>query len=263
MMSIYEDDYDIDNDELQELPELKSLHSELINEEITEQVENPFLNKINFLDEYFDEYDDLVEQYDENPDMMNKLESDAKDFCGEVLNLIDKKFNLDLDEDIVSGYSVDEIRSITYSLYDFFIVSYVKNLKKFFVKYIVKNKDDIYSVLSEVKDRNDVMTVSYKQKLNNEEVAVIVSNLRTVIEYINSLDLEPLQLLDIYNPERYDVYQITALISEGTLTGDFVSKFLEPVIYQDTSEDYIEIFTSIEGGLIKKFRKQEMQDDDY
>ena len=144
MMSIYEDDYDIDNDELQELPELKSLHSELINEEITEQVENPFLNKINFLDEYFDEYDDLVEQYDENPDMMNKLESDAKDFCGEVLNLIDKKFNLDLDEDTVSSYSVDEIRSITYSLYDFFIVSYVKNLKKFFVKYIVKNKDDIY-----------------------------------------------------------------------------------------------------------------------
>lgn len=255
MMSIFEDEYDIDNDELMELPELRSLHAELINEEIAEQVEDPFQNKVNFLDDYFDEYDDLMEQYDENPDMVNKLVSDATEFCNEVLKLIDEKYGLDIDEEQVSDFGIDKLKAVTYSLYDFFVINYTKNLKKFFVKYIIKNKEEICNVLADARDRADVTTTSFKQKLNSEDIAVILSNLRTVIEYVNSLDLEPLEMMDIYNPERYDVYQINELISEGILNGDFVSKFFEPIIYQDTSEDYIEIFSSIEGSLLKKFKK--------
>lgn len=255
MMSIFEDEYDIDNDEIQELPELRSLHAELINEEISEQVEDPFVSKVNFLDDYFDEYDDLMEQYDENPDMVAKLVDDATAFCNEVLKLIDEKYNLDLDDDALAEYGIEKLKAVTYSLYDFFIINYTKNLKKFFVKYIIKNAEEICNVLNDVRDKTDVTTVSFKQKLNNEHVAVILSNLRTVIEYVNSLDLEPLEVMDIYNPERYDVYQISTMITDGVLNGDFVSKFFEPIIVQDTSEDYIEIFSSIEGNLLKKFKK--------
>lgn len=255
MLSQYEEDYELDNDELMELPELRGLHAELIDEEIKEQVENPFESKINFLDDYFEDYDVLYEQYEENPDMMNTLNSDATNFCLEVINLIDEKYGLDVDEESLSELGIDKLKAITYSLYEFFVVNYSKNLKKFFVKYIMNNSEEIYNVLSNVQSKNDVFTVSYKQKLSDEKIAVILSNLKTVIEYVNSLDLEPLEVMDIYNPERYDIFQITSLITDGTLNGDFTAKFFEPLVYSNSSEDYIDMFSSIEGGLIKKFRK--------
>ena len=255
MLSQYEEDYELDNDELMELPELRGLHYELINEEIAEQVENPFESRINFLDDYFDEYDDLVEQYEENPDMMSILKTDAHAFCCSVIKLIEEKFNLDIDDENINDLGIDKLRSITYALYEFFVVNYSKNLKKFFVKYIIKNSNEIYNVLSNVQEKQDVVTASYKQKLTDEKIAVILSNLKAVIEYVNSLDLEPLEVMDIYNPERYDIYQLTALVTEGTMNGDFTSKFFEPLVYSNSSEDYIDMFSAIEGGLIKKFKK--------
>ena len=41
MLTDLVDNYDIDNDELIELPQLKDVHYELINENIKDQIEDP------------------------------------------------------------------------------------------------------------------------------------------------------------------------------------------------------------------------------
>ena len=112
------DDVEIDNDELIELPELKSLHSDLINESIKEQIIDPFESNVNFVDEYFSIFDKQVENAEENPDLKEQLITDAKKFCEEVLDMVDNKYDLGIEDETLAEMNVDEIKDLTYSVYD-------------------------------------------------------------------------------------------------------------------------------------------------
>lgn len=254
LADLYEN-YEYDNDELIELPELKALHQELIDESIREQIEDPFESTINFVDDYFMLMDKQLSQSDENPDLREQIITDGKKFCQDVIGMIENKYDLDVDEETLEEMNIEDIKELTYALYDFFIIHYAKNIKKFFIKYIIQNIDTINEALSSLRDKNDVVTTSMKSKLTDERAACIIANLRTVISYIDSLDMNGQDVLGYFNPDRYDVYTINNAINDMIIGDNFVGAFFKSLTMEYENEHFTELYTSISSGLIKKFKK--------
>ena len=255
MLADLYDDFEVDNGEILEIPELKNAHRELIDESIKEQIDDPFDSTANFVDEFFTMVEKQLDKDSDNPDLQEEVTSDARRFCIEVIGMIDDKYNIDADTDTLEQMDFEDLKNLTYGLYDFFIVHYSKNLKKFFIKYIIQNIDTISEALQGYKDTNDVTTNSLKSKLTDERAAIIISRLRTVINYIDDLDIDGSELLGYFNPERYDIYILNVAIEEMTIGDDFVRKFFKTVVDEYEDDHYTEVFLSIQSGLIKKFKK--------
>lgn len=249
------DDYEIDNGEILEIPELKNAHRELIDESIKEQIEDPFDSTANFVDEFFTLIEKQLDKDSDNPDLQEEITNDARKFCIEVINMIDNKYDIDADNDTLEQMDFEDLKNLTYGLYDFFIVHYSKNLKKFFIKYIIQNIDTISEALRGYKDTNDVTTNSLKSKLTDDRAAVIISRLRTVINYIDDLDIDGSELLGYFNPERYDIYILNVAIEEMVINDNFTRNFFKTVVDEYEDDHYTEVFLSIQSGLIKKFKK--------
>ena len=258
LAGILDEDYEIDTDELVELPELEATHRELIDESIKEQIEDPFESSVNFVDEYFTELEKQIERCDENPDLKAQIITDGKKFCQEVIKMVDAKYSLDIDDETIEEMDLESLMQLTYGIYDFFVVHYPKNLKKFFIKYIIQNIDVINEALMGSRDVNDVMVNSLKTKLNDERAARIIANLRTVIDYIDDLDLDGLEVLGYYNPERYDIYVLTNAIHDMTISENFVRGFFQVLTNSYEDDHYTEIYIAIESGLIKKFKRADI-----
>lgn len=259
MLADLYDDLEIDTDELIELPELQSIHRELIDESIKEQIEDPFDTNVDFVDEYFTLVNKQLDKSEENPDIRDQIISDARQFCMDVIKMIDDKYSLDANYDEIEDMNLETIKDFTYALYDFFIVHYGKNVKKFFIKYISRNIDTIDEALQSLKDKNDVVTASMKSKLTDERAARIIANLRTVIGYIDDLGIDGLELLGYFNPDRYDIYVFTNAINDLIVSENFVSKFFKVLTSEYEDEHFSEVYISIESGLIKKFKKAEVE----
>lgn len=257
MLMEISEEYEVDNDSLILIPNISSIHYELINELIVEQVEDPFMSKTNYLQEYFDSVGEQMDENGENPEIAVALRNDAFDFCVEVIQLIDKKYELDIDLDSLKDLPLPKVKNIAFALYSFFIVNYEKNIKKFFVKFINKNKDILYDAVSNNKDRNDVFTNSMKNKIADEKMAIILSNLKTVINYIIDLDLDGMELISNFNPERYDIYTITEAIEDFIITeSGFTNNFFYPLKEDTATNVYTRIFSAIQASLIKKYKKE-------
>ncbi len=254
--------FEVDNDSMMELPELSSLHNELISESILDQIENPFESRVNFVDEYFNTVNKQMELNDENPETYAAITSEAIAFCMDVLKLIDKKFELDLDDESLLDKGLEEIKTLTYAAYEFFVIHYFKNLKKFFVKYITMHLDDINDIIGDNKDRNDVVTNAMKIKVDDPRMVNVLSNLKTVINYIDSLELDGSDILDVFNQDKYEIFVLNSAIGNSLISPNFGTKFFAPVTKDYFDDAFSDIFLSIQSSLMRKFVKIEDSEED-
>jgi hypothetical protein len=155
--------------------------------------------------------------------------------------------------------NLEDLQPICSAVYDFFTVHYARNLKKFFIKYIIRNIDTISEALQSLKDKNDVVTTSMRGKLTDERAAIIIANLRKVIDYIDDLDLDGMEVLSYYNPERYDIYIMTNAINDLIIGENFVRDMFKMLTVDYEDEHFTDVYISIESGLIKKFRKMVLE----
>ena len=155
----------------------------------------------------------------------------------------------------IEDLELEDLKNLTLSLYSFFIVKYPKNIKKFFVKYIIANKDTIADALSSYNSKSDSVSISLKEKMSDPKIALILSHLRAVIEYIDSLDLNALDLMAVFNPERYDVYIITNAINDMVIGENFTHSFFYPLVNESEDDNFDNVFLSIEYSLMKKYNK--------
>lgn len=257
MLTDINEDYEYDTEDPAILPTIGMLHTELIDELILDQVDDPFVSKTDYVTEYFDLLKEQIEQNEDNPELQLSLTNDAKNFCIEVIKLIDSKYELGIDiETLQEQDDLEKLEAGTEALYKFFVLKYASNVKKFFVKFINKNVSILYDAISSSSERNDVITNSMKSKLKDEKVAVIVSNLSTIIDYITELDLNGFDILSVYNQEKYTIYVLTNLMSEFIIPEDkFGLKFFD-VIKDQSNENYTDIFVDIQDSLIKKYKKE-------
>lgn len=259
-LNMYED-YDIDNEDIMELPDIKAMHRELIDESIKEQIEDPFESRANFVEDFFEMISDQMELCGENPEIATNLKTDEETFCREVITMISDKFGLDCD---IEDMELEELKNLTLSMYDFFIIHFPKNIKKFFVKFINKNIDVIADALSGYSEKTDVVTTSLKTKLRDQKAVLILSNLRAAIDYIISLNLEILDILATFNPERYDIYVLSEAVENMVISSNN-HQFFYPLTGEIKDDNFDNVYLSIEYSLLKKFKinpsKEDLVDD--
>ena len=70
-----------------------------------------------------------------------------------VLDLISKKFNIGVDCD---PENLDELETITYSLYDALILHFKDNMEKFFLNFIELHKEELINEYEYLKVKKDL-----------------------------------------------------------------------------------------------------------
>lgn len=267
MIKAISDEYEDAPDGFISLPEITDLQEELIDENIKEQIANPFQTEVDFVEVFEDNCEKTLQQYDNDIDVNNQLKTLKKDFFLKVLALIDIKYGLEIDYDALSEKSFDYVQDLTEAAYEFFITKYPKNIKKFFTNYILEHKADIGELFENEKHKKDVSSISLRHKYEDANVALILANLTEVIGYISNLRLQTLDIMGEFNPERSAIFIITEAIQDFIITGDFVDAFMEPLMTDKQDEYYDSLIIGIQNVIGKKSKKaeadrSEMPDDD-
>lgn len=175
-IDMYEDEYEvISDDEVEAL--LASMQPELLFEHIREQIKETFNSSpVNYLKSYNEQFKYLKDKFEDNTEILNDLKRTRRDSFEEVMAMIQKKFNFSIEEDtkIKTKYAAR-------ALYEFFVLDYAENIKKFIVKYIVKNKKALTQEIKANKSKTkDVTSICNKAYFGQNE-ALILTELNYII----------------------------------------------------------------------------------
>lgn len=253
MLNIFTDDVELLGDDVIRVSPLKELSHDLLTESIKLQIEDIFISRTNFLIEFQDCYDNERSGYDfDDTNVISETDEIAKDFYISVLMQIDKKFNLELDTDVIAGLNIDGLRNLTEGLYEFFILKYQKNVTKFMTLMLLENCDFIADGIK--LDNEDVCAYSYRSKLKTENQAILMSHLNSGIRTIIDLETDGSDFIMYFNQDKFEVAIVKYAIDKGIIMGDFVRPFLQLVFDGLKDNIYDEIISDIREKLFKKFR---------
>lgn len=229
---------------------LADLPTDLIKENIRDQIENPLSTTVNFTETVIDKIRELENIYGDNDEVMRNVHNECISFFSFIIEQISERFELGIDSSYFTDFN--QIKNIGLALYNFFILNYKENITNFFYYYIIKNKKAIVSQFESYLKKKDVTTNSTKKKIKNREDVLIVSNLPNVINYIANLEIEPVDfILYASNISDFEINSIISLIELDHMSGGFVYDYINLVI---DDYDYIldEIMTDIKLRLVTK-----------
>jgi hypothetical protein len=247
------------NDDIIRISPLTDISNELLEETIKTQIENPYNAVTNCLEEFRESYSDELDEYEGDEEMIPMIHSSAKEFYVAVIDLIDKKFDLGVDFELIGELDIDSISNIAEAIYEFFIIKYSHNISKCIVKLILNNFDSIISYLSANKNTN-ASIISYKKKLQSKESAMVLSNINTAIGCVKTLELEPSDFINLFNIDKFEVAVIAYAIENNIINGNFIGNFLAPIVDRIQDEIYDEVVRDVQSYLYHKFKKNEKFD---
>ena len=238
------------NTEIVELPYLKNLHKELIQENIKFQIDRPFENKADFEEVFSEQIEETLNMDGIDDDGIRQVKSERDSFYSEIIELISQKYSLECDIETVIDKGPSQLKDCCEAMYSFFIIKYKKNIRNFFVNYITRNRKSIINYLDQMKKKKDVTSISLKKKIIDPDTALIIANLPDVIEYIKSLDMDMLNVLSYLNQDNFNIDYIDNLMKTSVMNCNFQCEYLSPIFDNDQNGDYDDIMSSIQRGLI-------------
>lgn len=243
-----DDDFElVSNTEIDLL--LVDLPFDLIKENLRYQINNPLSSNVNYVENVIEKISFIKDEYAENDDVLENVENMTMNFFGFLIQELDNKFNLCVTEELEDP---DTYMSVGTSLYNFLILRYKKNITRFIYRFILKNKKLLVEEFESSYKKKDVTSIAIKKKIKNKDDILILSNLPSIIKFIMSLELEPLDFIKYASSdENYEANQLKNLINEGKIVGNFVSPYLSTMMY-DYNDVMDEIQTDVKMKLIKK-----------
>lgn len=241
--SIFDDDVD-DADFLSEVP--VSLIESSLEEQFLEPLE---YRKKDYIEEYLTKYKDIKEN-NALEDEYKEADEDHAEFISFVRDIFEKFLDVsfvDLDDK-----PIDDQHKIIHNTYKYFI----KNIKKNFVSIacneITDNKSYYLSHIDSPK--RDVTYLTFKQEIDNEEDALLLSNLSAVISDIISHVKEHYTVNKFFNMADYgEADYVRSYVMDAyefyDLTGNFVPMYCDMV---DT-DFLIEIESKVRNFILKKY----------
>jgi hypothetical protein len=227
---------------------LAELPFELMKENIKDQIENPLSTNINYIDIIVEKTEILKSQFENDMDTINKINNNLRDFFSFIINKLNDKFILGLIVDEEDDETVVKTGEV---LYNFLILLYKKNVSKFLLKYILKNKKSLIDYFDKKNKKKDVTSISLKKQLKNKDDILIIANLPQVIKYILNLYIEPLDFIKYCcDEELYEGKIIKDMILSGKLLTNFIPTYLS--LLDDYESILDEISIDIKIRLIKK-----------
>lgn len=232
---------------------LAEIPSSLLLINLKEQIKSPLSSPMDLLTVFIDKCSLIREEYADDAENIAKLNLLMSEFLNEVLDIIEEVYDITVN---INRENVQELIDVTQSLYKILILKYKKNLSKFFIKYILKNKKMLADEFGSGNSK-DLTSLSLKKglQIKNKESVSIISNLPLIFRNIVSYqtEVEPIEFLELSGAEKYyEGYLLKEMFAYGKICGSFVPKVMELMVEQYDSE----IFSEVRYKLIEKVIKK-------
>lgn len=252
MILTHDNDFEVLGDSVIEVSPLKDLSQELLDEFISIQIKEPFEMRTNFVENFTDEVDLLAINNGDDEDYVKQIRDEANEFYLTIIHKIEDQFRLDIDPDVIDALERHGIQNVCEALYEFFTVNYTKNVAKYLARVTLGNVDVILDELANNEKAKDVSTMALKQKVDDEVFATLLANINLVVSIAKDINIEPIDMMQYFNQDNFDVSVIRYCIEEHVINGNFRKPFLDLIF--DNDQDYV--YDSIVADVYQYFLQQ-------
>lgn len=252
MILTHDNDFEVLGDSVIEVSPLKDLSQELLDEFISIQIKEPFEMRTNFVENFTDEVDLLAINNGDDEDYVKQIRDEANEFYLTIIHKIEDQFRLDIDPDVIDALDRHGIQNVCEALYEFFTVNYTKNVAKYLARVTLGNVDVILDELANNEKAKDVSTMALKQKVDDEVFATLLANINLVVSIAKDINIEPIDMMQYFNQDNFDVSVIRYCIEEHVINGNFRKPFLDLIF--DNDQDYV--YDSIVADVYQYFLQQ-------
>jgi hypothetical protein len=252
MILTHDNDFEVLGDSVIEVSPLKDLSQELLDEFISIQIKEPFEMRTNFVENFTDEVDLLAINNGDDEDYVKQIRDEANEFYLTIIHKIEDQFRLDIDPDVIDALDRHGIQNVCEALYEFFTVNYTKNVAKYLARVTLGNVDVILDELVNNEKAKDVSTMALKQKVDDEVFATLLANINLVVSIAKDINIEPIDMMQYFNQDNFDVSVIRYCIEEHVINGNFRKPFLDLIF--DNDQDYV--YDGIVADVYQYFLQQ-------
>lgn len=252
MILTHDNDFEVLGDSVIEVSPLKDLSQELLDEFISIQIKEPFEMRTNFVENFTDEVDLLAINNGDDEDYVKQIRDEANEFYLTIIHKIEDQFRLDIDPDVIDALDRHGIQNVCEALYEFFTVNYTKNVAKYLARVTLGNVDVILDELTNNEKAKDVSTLALKQKVDDDVFATLLANINLVVSIAKDINIEPIDMMQYFNQDNFDVSVIRYCIEEHVINGNFRKPFLDLVF--DNDQDYV--YDGIVADVYQYFLQQ-------
>ena len=252
MILTHDNDFEVLGDSVIEVSPLKDLSQELLDEFISIQIKEPFEMRTNFVENFTDEVDLLAINNGDDEDYVKQIRDEANEFYLTIIHKIEDQFRLDIDPDVIDALDRHGIQNVCEALYEFFTVNYSKNVAKYLARVTLGNVDVILDELANNEKAKDVSTMALKQKVDDEVFATLLANINLVVSIAKDINIEPIDMMQYFNQDNFDVSVIRYCIEEHVINGNFRKPFLDLIF--DNDQDYV--YDGIVADVYQYFLQQ-------
>lgn len=252
MILTHDNDFEVLGDSVIEVSPLKDLSQELLDEFISIQIKEPFEMRTNFVENFTDEVDLLAINNGDDEDYVKQIRDEANEFYLTIIHKIEDQFRLDIDPDVIDALDRHGIQNVCEALYEFFTVNYTKNVAKYLARVTLGNVNVILDELANNEKAKDVSTMALKQKVDDEVFAALLANINLVVSIAKDINIEPIDMMQYFNQDNFDVSVIRYCIEEHVINGNFRKPFLDLIF--DNDQDYV--YDGIVADVYQYFLQQ-------
>ena len=178
-----------------------------------------------------------------------------------MLDKINKKYQLGLDEDTVYSYGGSQLQNFADGLYQFFLIDYQDNITNYFSKMIITMKDALSDSIQKEKNVSDAVDSAMSKKIKNGAYATVLANINSAVKLIRSLEMDPLDFTNLFDEESFPVAVLKYGIKKGLINGNFVPSFVGPFYDRIQDDTYDEIMLNIQQAIYEEYKKEFKVDD--
>ncbi len=191
--------------------------------------------------------------------MVEETKNTANAFYRKVLDIINEKFDLRIDYNLLEDVNTEGLRNLAEGLYGFFIVKYSSNIAKYITALIMEYKDELIDRFKDDSETDTVSRVSFERKIKDKEVLPLFTHINSAIASVRSMEVTTDEFISYFNTEKFEVAVLEYAVLNFIITGNFIPRFLDPVFKSDVQNDiYDNIVITVSQKLFNKYRVEHL-----
>lgn len=230
---------------------LDSLTLGVMRDSISQQIQGIIPSQQNFLSIVTEKFT-IIDNNVVDPDIKREVSYEMVDFCRSLVLEIVDLYGLCYQDDHGESKRIIDILNV---LYNFFILRAEEFIGNFLIRYIEKNKEqllqDVVVYASDAPTIESVTTKSNEKKSISKDNIWLLSHMDSVINYIASLQIDPIEFLEIINDGDYYIEQLISYYEEDLLMGDFSAQYIKRFVDEYESERSTEIRNTVRLAFIQ------------
>lgn len=190
----------------------------------------PMLRINNIVYGYQENFKQLLYTYTAEEDRTQILNTRNSVYT-DIIDLLCKEFNLEYNVELQDG---QDLFTPAFYLFRLLVSEFTENVKRFFVNYIIREKNGIYAQLNmeQFKKQKDSSTMYNRKRIRNSKLAIIISRLNYVIDSICVGYDIPFGMYLSYICDDPNLYNY--LINLVAPRNDFFKTYVAPMLSEDS-----------------------------